>query len=115
MKRAPKRAGRRRRARSEVLDRRIGELAVALLCSWFFVLALGACATSKSSRCKQLCQRQIECIETLARKDIRIDENECTTVCGDLERASEGKERVDQLAACLETAGDDCQAVLECQ
>ena len=90
-------------------------IALALLASWFLGLTLGACAPTKSSRCKQLCQRQIECIETLARQDIHIDENECTTVCGDLERASEGKERVDEMAACLEKAGDDCKAVLECK
>ena len=75
---------------------------------------LGACPSSQSSRCKQLCQRQIECIDQTATTDIRIDENECKSACGVLERANDGKKRVDEFAKCVESA-ETCEAVLSCQ
>lgn len=75
---------------------------------------LTACPSSQSSRCKKLCQKQIDCIEQTANTEIRIDENECTSACGVLERASDGKKRVDEFAKCVDAAGT-CEALLKCQ
>lgn len=86
----------------------------ALLALVAAAVLLGACPSSQSSRCKQLCQRQIECIDQTATTDIRIDENECRNACGVLERASDGKKRVDEFAECVANA-ETCEAILSCQ
>ena len=77
------------------------------------LFAITACPASQSSRCKKLCQRQIECIESLARDYVRIDKHECTSACTVLERDSEGKKRVDEFAACVDNAAN-CEALLNC-
>jgi len=78
------------------------------------------CTNSPNSRCKQLCQRQIECIEQqdLKRQAIErpfIDEHECTSACTALDNDSEGKKLVDAHGSCVELAGEDCSAVLACE
>lgn len=74
-----------------------------------------ACTTPQNSRCKELCQRQIECTELEEQKKALIDEHECTSACSALDRDSEGKKLVDSYAACIEAAGKDCRAVLACK
>jgi hypothetical protein len=75
--------------------------------------ALSACPASQSSRCKEVCQQQVQCIEDLGRTDIRIDQNECTSTCTALERDAEGKKRVDAHAACV-TKASNCEDKLAC-
>lgn len=77
-------------------------------------LLLAACPASQSQRCKQLCQQQIACIESLDKSDILIDENECTSACSALERDSEGLERVNQHESCINEA-KSCEERLACQ
>ena len=79
------------------------------------MLALVGCPSSQSSRCKKLCQSQIECVEKLARDDVRIDETECTSACNALERDSDGKKLVDDFATCIASAAGDCEQILACR
>lgn len=91
-------------------------VAVALVGSIAIAVVLSACPASQSQRCRDVCRRMVKCIETLDRKDIAMDENECTTTCTALERDSdEGKKRVDEHVQCVSAADGKCEAILACQ
>lgn len=88
---------------------RIRLAAVALVWS----TALTACPAGQSSRCRDLCQTVVACVESLDKSDVVIDETECTITCTSLERDPQGKNKVDEYALCLQNA-KDCEARLSC-
>lgn len=86
-----------------------------LLASLALVLALlAACSSSRSPRCKQICQRESQCIREVRRMDLHFDEAECISACTVLDRDSEGHRIVDEHARCI-SAAEDCTAVLQCR
>jgi hypothetical protein len=80
----------------------------------FLLVIVAACSSSRSPRCKEICQRESQCIRELRRLDIHFDEAECIAACTVLDRDSEGRRIVDQHAQCIERAGQ-CEAVLQCR
>jgi hypothetical protein len=80
----------------------------------FLLVLLAACPSSRSPRCKQICQRESQCIREQRRLDIHFDEAECIAACTVLDRDGEGRRIVDEHAGCIERAGA-CEAVLECR
>ncbi len=78
------------------------------------IAILAACSSSRSPRCKEICQRESQCIREIRRLDIQLDEAECISACTVLDRDSEGQRIVDEHAQCIESAGD-CDAVLRCR
>jgi hypothetical protein len=71
------------------------------------------CAESHSPRCKQVCEREAECIEQLGDERERLDKAECASQCTSLERDREGKELVDQHLECA-AAALTCAQLLAC-
>jgi hypothetical protein len=78
------------------------------------IAILAACSSSRSPRCKEICQRESQCIREIRRLDIHFDEAECMSACTVLDRDSEGQRIVDEHAQCIGRAGD-CDAVLLCR
>ena len=78
------------------------------------IALLAACSSSRSPRCKEICQRESQCIREIRRLDIQLDEAECISACTVLDRDSEGQRIVDEHAQCIGAAGD-CEAVLRCR
>ncbi|WP_428262600.1 hypothetical protein [Haliangium sp.] len=79
------------------------------------LLALSsACSSSRSPRCKELCQREARCVREQRRLDMHFDEAECVAACTALDRDNEGRHIVDEHAACVDRASD-CNAVLGCR
>jgi hypothetical protein len=79
-------------------------VAAALVC---------ACTQPRSARCKQVCERESECISTTS-SQIQFDEKECVAACAVLEADQDNVAKVEHHAACV-TAQASCAAVLECQ
>ena len=78
------------------------------------IALLGAtgCPAGESARCRDLCKSVVACVEALNQDKVVIDETECTITCTSLERDPEGKQRVDEYAACVRNA--DCTKRLSC-
>lgn len=76
--------------------------------------ALAACSSTRSPRCKEICQREARCIRELRSTDIPLDEAECISACTVLDRDSEGRRIVDEHAQCIQRAGT-CEAMLACR
>lgn len=74
-------------------------------------LVAPACRNAKPSRCERVCDRQAQCASDL-KQDQHNDEAECVEQCGKLER--DAKRAVDEHVACVDSAGNDCRAVLAC-
>jgi hypothetical protein len=87
-----------------------------VLVAWFALalVMLAACSSSRSPRCKQICQRESQCIRELRQVDIHLDEAECISACTALDRDAEGHRIVDEHAQCIGRAAD-CSAVLQCR
>jgi hypothetical protein len=86
-----------------------------LLASLALALAmLAACSSSRSPRCKEICQRESQCIREIRKIDIHFDEAECISACTVLDRDDEGHRSVDEHAQCLQRAVT-CEAVLQCR
>lgn len=83
------------------------ELALAL------ALAV-ACAESPSPRCKQLCEREAECVERHGDEQAKYDKTECATECSALERDRDGKASVDRHMACAAKA-TTCAELMACR
>jgi hypothetical protein len=83
--------------------------------SFALILAfLAACSSSRSPRCKDICQRESQCIRELRRLDVHFDEAECISACTVLDRDSEGQRIVGEHAQCIDSASD-CAGVLQCR
>jgi hypothetical protein len=78
------------------------------------IAILAACSSSRSPRCKEICQRESQCIREIRRLDIQLDEAECISACTVLDRDSAGQRIVDEHAQCIGSASD-CDAVLRCR
>jgi hypothetical protein len=80
-------------------------------------LGLAACSAPRSQRCRDICAREARCAEEQEEgsKGQTFDEGECVAACTALERDKEGTARVDEHAACLQKAGLDCTALLNCK
>lgn len=86
-----------------------------LFASFALALAiLAACSSSRSPRCKEICQRESQCIREVRQIDVHFDEAECISACTVLDRDSEGKRIVDEHAQCIGRASE-CEAVLQCR
>ncbi|ACY12689.1 hypothetical protein [Haliangium ochraceum] len=88
-------------------------LAYAL--SAFMGFALVACSSSRSPRCKQICQQESKCIRELGRVDMHFDEAECIAACTVLDRDGEGRRIVDEHAQCVSSAAGECSTLLRCR
>ena len=85
-------------------------MAIVLACG----ISLAACPAGQSTRCRDLCQTVVACVESLDKNDVVIDETECTITCTALERDIEGRKKVDDYATCVREA-PNCEAKLDCQ
>lgn len=79
------------------------------------LLALAACTAPKSKVCRDTCTREAECHESGTAEDKTFDEGECIAACAALERDPETRGLVTVHAECVDRAGRDCEAVLECK
>ncbi len=86
-----------------------------LLAMVLLSVAPTACSAPRSERCKNICEREAECAETIADKDFRFDQRECVAACTALEHDDDGRGIVEKHADCVERAGTDCAKVYECQ
>lgn len=77
------------------------------------VVVMLGCSSSPSEECKQVCRREAECADEINDPNLKIDQDECTTVCTALQRDPEGRELVDRHVECVGAAGS-CEAVLAC-
>ena len=92
------------------LGRSAAHLAAAVLLATA-ILAVGACRTPASERCREYCARGADCVEPTSGK--AFDEAECVSTCSALERDAVGKQSVDKHVACMDAA-KDCTAIREC-
>lgn len=84
----------------------------AFAVAWF-ALAFG-CTEPKSARCRAICAREAECVETTKREGETFEEKECVAACGALENDTATVQLVQAHASCVKTAAD-CAAVLNCR
>lgn len=78
-----------------------------------FLVTVAGCSSSPSEECKQVCRREAECADEMNDPNLKIDQDECTTVCTALQRDPEGRQIVDEHVACVAAAGS-CEDVLAC-
>ena len=72
------------------------------------------CTEPRSPRCKEVCKREAECIETTDSKN-PFDEKECIAACAALEQDVEhSAARVQRHIECVNRQ-QTCPAVLECK
>jgi hypothetical protein len=78
-------------------------------------LLVFGCADPQSPRCKQVCEREAECIEQIPDEDTRpsFDKRECISDCTTLTRDREGASVVDRHLRCAEAA-ESCERLLRC-
>lgn len=76
------------------------------------VLVIAACTQPRSTRCKQVCARESECI-TATSNLIPFDEKECIAACTTLEADVATVAKVQRHADCVAT-NTDCRQVLAC-
>lgn len=76
-------------------------------------VAFAGCSSSPSEECKQVCRREAECADEMNDPNLKIDQDECTTVCTALQRDPEGRQLVDRHVECV-AAADSCEGVLAC-
>ena len=77
-------------------------------------LAAAGCAEAPSQRCKQLCEREAECVERHGDERARFDKAECAMECSVLERDRDGKTSVDRHMLCAAQA-QTCDALMSCR
>ena len=82
------------------------QLAVALL-------VLVACTQPRSTRCKEICKREAECVDQTGSK-ITFDQNECIAACSVLENDVDNAAKVTRHADCVNRQQQNCSALLEC-
>jgi hypothetical protein len=85
---------------------------VTTLAGMLLALSL-ACSAPRSERCRDICDKEAMCAETLDRADFKFDKRECTEACTALERDDEGRVRVERHAKCVRNA--DCSQVYACE
>lgn len=77
--------------------------------------ALAGCSETASKLCRDVCQREHDCVEE--REDdqeiLKFDRAECVTTCAALERDTLGAEIVERHAECVGRA-PSCAEVLAC-
>lgn len=76
------------------------------------ILIVGACVQPRSSRCKQICARESECV-TATNSAVPFDEKECVAACTTLEMDVATLNKVQRHADCVATA-TECSQVLAC-
>jgi hypothetical protein len=68
-----------------------------------------------------VCRREAQCVDKIAEKSpdeeeqTRFDQSECVSACNVLTRDPLGVELFERHVACVEKAGDDCEALLTCE
>ena len=80
--------------------------------AFLLVLVVG-CVQARSTRCKQVCAREYECV-TSTNSAIPFDEKECVAACAVLEQDQDNLAKVQKHADCV-SKQQACSAVLECQ
>ena len=81
---------------------------------FLLLLAVIGCTQPRSTRCKQVCGREYECI-TSTKSDLPFDEKECIAACAALEHDVENSAaKVQRHIACV-MQQTSCPAVLECK
>jgi hypothetical protein len=88
----------------------------ALLALPFALAAFAGCAESASKLCREVCQREHDCVEEREDEEeelLRFDRGECVTTCAALERDEVGSEIVKRHAECVDQASS-CDQVLAC-
>lgn len=76
------------------------------------LVILSACAQPRSTRCKQICARESECVTTM-NHSIPFDEKECVATCTTLETDVATLNKVQRHAECV-AAKPTCGDVLAC-
>lgn len=80
------------------------------LVAWFVLVT--ACTQPRSTRCKQICARESECLTTM-NHSIPFDEKECVAACTTLEADVATLSKVQRHAECVATK-TNCGDVLAC-
>lgn len=81
--------------------------------SVLLLLALLGCVQPHSKRCKEVCLRELECVDS-TKSSTPFDEKECIAACAVLEGDRDNLAKVERHAACV-AAQTSCAAVLECK
>ena len=78
------------------------------------VALFAACTEPRSTACKEVCKREVECIEETGSK-LPFDEKECIAACSALEHdTAVNAAKVHRHIDCV-TKHASCAAVLECK
>ncbi|MBA3461933.1 MAG: hypothetical protein H0T46_18375 [Deltaproteobacteria bacterium] len=77
-------------------------------------LAMLGCTETRSARCKEVCKREAECVDSTGSK-MPFDEKECVAACAALEadKADNGA-KVERHIDCVHKQ-QQCSAILECK
>jgi hypothetical protein len=84
-----------------------------LLAVLLFVVAASGCTQPHSKRCKEVCQREAECVDS-TKSATPFEEKECVAACAVLEGDRDNLAKVERHASCV-AAQPSCAAVLECK
>ncbi|MBX3154451.1 MAG: hypothetical protein KF773_00500 [Deltaproteobacteria bacterium] len=78
------------------------------------ILLISACTEPRSKQCRDVCRRELECIEETGAK-VPFDEKECVAACAMLEHdAADSAAMVRRHIECV-SKQQSCNAVLECK
>ena len=78
------------------------------------MLAAAGCTEPRSARCKEVCKREAECVDTTGNK-MPFDEKECIAACAALENdVADNGAKVQRHIECV-FKQQSCEAVLECK
>ena len=88
---------------------------VRLLAMVVTVWAAWGCTEPRSTRCKDVCKREAECVDSTGSKS-PFDEKECIAACAALEHDVEhSAAKVELHIKCVNKQPTNCAAVLECK
>lgn len=76
------------------------------------LVLVAACTQPRSTRCKDICQREAECVDQTGNK-VTFDKNECIAACSVLESDTENAAKVARHADCV-LKQQSCSALLDC-
>jgi hypothetical protein len=80
---------------------------------WALLLAVVACTQPRSSRCKQVCTREYECVTQTA-TGMPFDEKECIAACSALEGDQDHEATVQKHYDCVMSQPDCGSVVKKC-
>lgn len=75
------------------------------------LLVPASCSLRPPSRCEVVCAREADCARLLRQE---LDSGECVQACAELDRDPKTQPDVERHVKCVQAAGDDCAAALEC-